>query len=54
MFLIEAARLAITGKNPPTLEAARKELGADRSSGSGGLPGQRALSQQGDAYSLPR
>jgi NAD(P)-dependent dehydrogenase (short-subunit alcohol dehydrogenase family) len=29
-FLREGARVAITGKNPATLEAARKELGADR------------------------
>jgi NAD(P)-dependent dehydrogenase (short-subunit alcohol dehydrogenase family) len=28
-FLSEGARLAITGKNPETLEAARKELGSD-------------------------
>jgi NAD(P)-dependent dehydrogenase (short-subunit alcohol dehydrogenase family) len=28
-FLNEGARVAITGKNPETLEAARKELGAD-------------------------
>jgi len=28
-FLSEGARVAITGKNPATLEAARKELGAD-------------------------
>jgi NAD(P)-dependent dehydrogenase (short-subunit alcohol dehydrogenase family) len=28
-FLKEGARLAITGKNPATLEAARKELGSD-------------------------
>ena len=28
-FLNEGARVAITGKNPATLEAARKELGAD-------------------------
>jgi NAD(P)-dependent dehydrogenase (short-subunit alcohol dehydrogenase family) len=28
-FLAEGARVAITGKNPVTLEAARKELGAD-------------------------
>lgn len=28
-FLKEGARLAITGKNPSTLEAARKELGSD-------------------------
>jgi NADPH:quinone reductase-like Zn-dependent oxidoreductase len=29
LFLSEGARLAITGRNPATLEAARKELGAD-------------------------
>lgn len=28
-FLGEGARVAITGKNPTTLEKARKELGAD-------------------------
>src|SRR5205085_809415 len=28
-FLNEGARIAITGKNPATLEAARKELGSD-------------------------
>ncbi len=28
-FLNEGARVAITGKNPATLEAARKELGSD-------------------------
>src|SRR3954451_20916260 len=28
-FLKEGARLAITGKNPATLDAARKELGPD-------------------------
>ena len=28
-FLKEGARVAITGKNPATLEAARKELGSD-------------------------
>src|SRR5437868_4444791 len=28
-FLHEGARLAITGKNPATLEAARKQLGSD-------------------------
>ncbi len=29
LFLSEGARLAITGRNPATLEAARRELGAD-------------------------
>ena len=29
LFLSEGARLAITGRNPATLEAARKELGAE-------------------------
>jgi NAD(P)-dependent dehydrogenase (short-subunit alcohol dehydrogenase family) len=29
LFLHEGARVAITGKNPATLEAARKELGVD-------------------------
>jgi NAD(P)-dependent dehydrogenase (short-subunit alcohol dehydrogenase family) len=29
LFLSEGARLAITGRNPATLAAARKELGAD-------------------------
>ena len=29
LFLAEGARLAVTGKNPATLEAARTELGAD-------------------------
>lgn len=29
LFLSEGARLAITGKNPATLDAARRELGAD-------------------------
>jgi len=29
LFLSEGARLAITGRNPATLEAARKELGSD-------------------------
>jgi NAD(P)-dependent dehydrogenase (short-subunit alcohol dehydrogenase family) len=28
-FLLEGARVAITGRNPATLEAARKELGSD-------------------------
>ena len=28
-FLQEGARLAVTGKNPATLEAARRELGSD-------------------------
>jgi NAD(P)-dependent dehydrogenase (short-subunit alcohol dehydrogenase family) len=28
-FLSEGARVAITGTNPKTLEAARKELGSD-------------------------
>src|ERR1700722_12202799 len=29
LFLNEGARVAITGKNPATLETARKEIGAD-------------------------
>lgn len=43
-FLAEGARVAVTGKNPATLEAARKELGADAmviASDSADVPGQK-------------
>jgi NAD(P)-dependent dehydrogenase (short-subunit alcohol dehydrogenase family) len=47
-FLDEGARVAITGVNPATLEAARKELGGDVliiASDAGGLAAQQALAK---------
>ena len=47
-FLREGARVAITGKNPGTLEAARKELGSDVlfiSSDAGDVADQQAVVQ---------
>jgi NAD(P)-dependent dehydrogenase (short-subunit alcohol dehydrogenase family) len=45
-FLAEGARVAVTGENPATLEAARKELGNDAlvfASDAANVPGQQAL-----------
>jgi len=45
-FLSEGARVAITGQNPATLEAARKELGSDvlvMASDASNVAGQRAV-----------
>jgi NAD(P)-dependent dehydrogenase (short-subunit alcohol dehydrogenase family) len=47
-FLEEGARVAITGKNPATLEAARKELGSDVlivPSDASNAPGQKAVAE---------
>jgi NAD(P)-dependent dehydrogenase (short-subunit alcohol dehydrogenase family) len=48
LFLAEGARVAITGTNPQTLEAARGELGADAlviSSNAGDVAAQNALAK---------
>lgn len=48
-FLAEGARIAITGTNPASLEAARSELGPDAlilASNAGSLPDQTALAAQ--------
>jgi len=45
-FLAQGARVAVTGKNPETLEAARKELGPGTlvlSSDAGSVPAQQSL-----------
>src|SRR5712691_1433060 len=47
-FLKEGARVAITGKNPATLDAARKELGADAlviASDASDVAGQKAVAE---------
>lgn len=47
-FLQEGARVAITGKNPATLDAARKELGNDVlviASDAGAVPAQKAVAE---------
>jgi NAD(P)-dependent dehydrogenase (short-subunit alcohol dehydrogenase family) len=47
-FLNEGARVAITGRNPATLEAARKELGSDVltiPSDTGDVPAQKAVAE---------
>ena len=48
LFLDEGARVAITGRNPATLEAARKEFGGDVlviSSDASAVPAQRAVAE---------
>jgi NAD(P)-dependent dehydrogenase (short-subunit alcohol dehydrogenase family) len=53
-FLKEGARVAVTGTNPATLEAARKELGDDvlvLASDAGAVPAQGALAKSiGEAF----
>lgn len=47
-FMNEGARVAITGKNPATLESARKELGSDVlvvESDAGDIRGQKAVAE---------
>jgi len=49
LFLREGARVAVTGKNPQTLEAARQDLGANAlvfESDAGSLPDQKKLATQ--------
>src|SRR5579862_5601806 len=48
LFLQEGARVAITGKNPATLDAARKELGHDVlviASDAAAVPAQKAVAE---------